>query len=62
MEGLRDGLRQLGYVDGKSIVIERRRSAETYKQMRLFAAELARFEFELAGGRISVPHYCAMPV
>ena len=41
-QGLRDGLRRHGYVDGKSIIIEWQGSAETYEQMRVLAAELAR--------------------
>lgn len=40
-EGLRDGLRELGYVDGKNIIIDWRRSLGTDKELRLLASELA---------------------
>src|SRR5258708_2622443 len=46
-EGLRDGLRQLGYVEGKSITIEWRGSGKSYEEMRLLAAGLARSGVEL---------------
>jgi putative tryptophan/tyrosine transport system substrate-binding protein len=46
-EGLRDGLRELGYVEGKSIVIEWRRSLGTDKELRSLANELASAKVEL---------------
>ncbi len=46
-EGLRQGLRELGYVEGKSIVIEWRRSAETEEQLKLLAMDLARSKVDL---------------
>src|SRR5258708_15417003 len=49
-EGLRDGLRQLGYVEGKSITIEWRGSGKSYEEMRLLAAGLAR-----SGVKLIVP-------
>ena len=39
-EGLREGLKQLGYVEGKNIAIEWRRGAGSSEQMRSLAAEL----------------------
>src|SRR5262249_49748128 len=41
-EGLRDGLRQLGYAEGQDLVIEWRRSNGPYEELRPLAAELAR--------------------
>ncbi len=46
-EGLRDGLRGLGYLDGKNIVIEWRRSAGTAKELEALAAGLARSKVDL---------------
>ncbi len=46
-EGLRDGLRDLGYLDGKNIVIEWRRSAGTAEELRALAADLARSKVDL---------------
>ena len=46
-EGLRDGLHELGYIDGKSIVIEWRRSLGTDKELRSLASELASAKVEL---------------
>ena len=46
-QGLRDGLRELGYIDGKSIVIEWRRSLGTDKELRSLASELASAKVEL---------------
>jgi putative ABC transport system substrate-binding protein len=40
-EGLREGLRDLGYIDGKNVVIEWRRSAGTSEELRSLAANLA---------------------
>src|SRR5258708_27799125 len=40
--GLPRGLRDLGYVEGKNLVIEWRRSAETLEEMRGQATELSR--------------------
>ena len=46
-EGLREGLRELGYIEGKSIVIEWRRSAGTREELRLLAADLIRSKVEV---------------
>jgi putative ABC transport system substrate-binding protein len=46
-EGLRDGLHELGYIDGNSIVIEWRRSLGTDKELRSLASELASAKVEL---------------
>ena len=46
-EGLRDGLRDLGYLDGKNIVIEWRRSARTAEELGALAADLARSKVDL---------------
>lgn len=40
-EGLRDGLRGLGYIEGQNIVIEWRRSAGTTEELRSLATDLA---------------------
>ena len=40
-EGLRDGLRELGYLEGKNITIEWRRSLGTEEELRSVARELA---------------------
>jgi len=46
-EGLREGLRALGYVEGKNILIEWRRSAGPAEDLRLLAAGLAGSKVEL---------------
>jgi putative ABC transport system substrate-binding protein len=46
LEGLRDGLQELGYTDGKNIVIEWRRPAGGDEQ-RSFAADLARSKLDV---------------
>ena len=46
-DGLREGLRELGYVEGKSIVIEWRRSAGTREELQLLAADLIRSKVDL---------------
>jgi putative tryptophan/tyrosine transport system substrate-binding protein len=46
-EGLRQGLRELGYIEGKSIVIEWRRSTGTREELQLLAADLIRSKVEL---------------
>jgi len=46
-EGLRDGLRELGYLDGKTIVIEWRRSLGTDKELHSLASDLASTKVEL---------------
>ena len=46
-EGLREGLRELGYVEGKSIVIEWRRSTGTREELQLLAADLIRSKVDL---------------
>ena len=46
-EGLRNGLHDLGYVEGKTIVIDWRRSAGTVEDLRSAAAELVRSKVDL---------------
>ncbi|MGH8767267.1 MAG: ABC transporter substrate-binding protein [Burkholderiales bacterium] len=46
-EGLRQGLREHGYVEGKSIIIEWRRSAGTDEELRSLAADLAGSKVDL---------------
>jgi putative ABC transport system substrate-binding protein len=46
-EGLRDGLRELGYIEGKNIVIEWRRSGVTNEELRLLAADLTRSKVQV---------------
>ena len=46
-EGLRDGLRELGYIDGKNIVIEWRPSAGTEDDVRSLVTKLARSKMDL---------------
>lgn len=45
--GLSDGLRELGCIDGKNVVIELRRSAGADEELRSLAADLARSKPEL---------------
>lgn len=45
--GLRDGLRELGYVEARSVVIEWRRSTGTESELRALASDLARAGVEL---------------
>jgi putative ABC transport system substrate-binding protein len=49
-EGLRQGLSELGYVDGKTIIVEWRRSAGQGEELRSLAVELARSKVELIVG------------
>jgi putative ABC transport system substrate-binding protein len=49
-EGLRQGLSELGYIEGKSITVEWRRSAGQGEELRSLAAELARSKVELIVG------------
>jgi len=46
-EGLRQGLRDLGYIEGKTIVIEWRRSSGTMEELQALATDLARSKVEL---------------
>jgi putative ABC transport system substrate-binding protein len=46
-ENLRNGLRELGYVEGKNIVIEWRRSLGTDEELRSVASQLAASKVEL---------------
>jgi putative ABC transport system substrate-binding protein len=46
-DGLRQGLRDLGYVEGENIVIDWRRSARTPQQMRQQASELEKSDVAL---------------
>lgn len=45
--GLREGLRDLGYIEGKNIIIEWRRSLGTDEELRSLATELATSKVEL---------------
>jgi putative tryptophan/tyrosine transport system substrate-binding protein len=49
-EGLRQGLTELGYIEGKSLIVEWRRSAGQGDELRSLAAELARSKVELVVG------------
>ena len=46
-EGLRDGLRELGYIEGKNIIIEWRRPLGTDEELRSVASQLAGAKVEL---------------
>jgi putative ABC transport system substrate-binding protein len=46
-DGLREGLKELGYVEGKNILIEWRRAASSEKEMPRQAADLARLDLDL---------------
>jgi putative ABC transport system substrate-binding protein len=46
-DGLREGLRELAYVEGEDIIIEWRRFIGTAEELRLAAAELARDKIDL---------------
>ncbi len=46
-DGLREGLRDLGYIDGKTIVLESRPPGATPEARRSIAAELARSKVDL---------------
>jgi putative ABC transport system substrate-binding protein len=46
-EGFRDGLRELGYVEGKNLIIDWRRSLGTDEELRSLAVELASAKAEL---------------
>jgi putative tryptophan/tyrosine transport system substrate-binding protein len=46
-EGLGDGLRELGYIDGKNIVLDSRMSGATDEELRSVAVELAREKADL---------------
>ncbi len=46
-EGLREGLREFGYIEGKTIVIEWRRSAGPDEELRKLAADLARSKVQV---------------
>ena len=46
-EGLRQGLRDLGYIEGKTILIEWRRSSGTKEELQALATDLARSKVEL---------------
>ena len=47
MEALRQGLRELGYVDGKNIVIEQRYAEEKLDRLNELAAELVRLKVDV---------------
>ena len=46
-EGLREGLREFGYIEGKTIVIEWRRSAGPDEELSKLAADLARSKVQV---------------
>jgi putative ABC transport system substrate-binding protein len=46
-EGLRQGLRDLGYIEGKTMHIEWRRSSGTKEELQALATDLARSDVEL---------------
>jgi len=46
-EGLRQGLHELGYIEGKNIVIDWRRSAGTEQELRSLASDLVRSKAEI---------------
>jgi putative tryptophan/tyrosine transport system substrate-binding protein len=46
-EAFREGLRELGYIEGKNIVIEWRSPAEKPDRMRMLAAELVRLKLDV---------------
>ncbi len=54
-EGFRQGLRELGYIEGKNIVIERRFAEEKRERLPQLAAELVRLKVEIivTGGSTS---------
>src|SRR5215472_9823098 len=47
LEGLRQGLRDLGYIEGRSIIIEVRRADGNYDRLPELAAELVRLKVDL---------------
>ena len=67
-EGLREGLRELGYVEGKSIVIEWRRSAGTREELLLLAADLIQSKVEVivtagsAATRVAMEAITTIPI
>ena len=54
-EAFREGLRELGYIEGKNIVIEWRSSEEKLERLPQLAAELVRLKVEIivSGGPTS---------
>jgi putative ABC transport system substrate-binding protein len=46
-EGLRDGLRDLGYIEGKNIVLDRRATGEADDELRAAALDLSRANADL---------------
>ena len=46
-EGLRDGLRELGYIEGKNIVLDSRATGATDEELRAAAIDLARSKADL---------------
>jgi putative ABC transport system substrate-binding protein len=53
-DAFRDGLRELGYIEGKNIVIERRFANENYTRVQENAAELVRLNVDVIAVRDSV--------
>jgi len=67
-EGLRQGLNELGYIEGKNIVIEWRRSAGTDQELRSLATDLVRSKAEVlvavgtAAARVALATTTTVPV
>ena len=67
-EGLRQGLHELGYIEGKNIVIDWRRSAGTEQELRLLASDLVRSKAEIivaagtAAARVAMETTTTVPV
>lgn len=67
-EGLRQGLHELGYIEGKNIIIDWRRSAGTDQELRSLAAELVRSKAEIivaagtAATRVAMETTTTLPV
>lgn len=58
--GLRDGLRELGYAEGRNIIIERRSSVGTEEEMPALAAELMKLKVDLIVVSSTLPAKAAL--